>query len=239
MITSIQALTEEKCVELYSVVCRLKEFWIPRGQPPTFFFTLGTASYLDITSSTRTNAAYYEKSQQYNQILMRHFGWLYECISTVLAHHLGATTSYKENCALPGFHIFLPPAICTKPTASIHFDLQYQSLNWQDSDNPDFTRLISFTLPISLPKSGGGLNIWDVAYEEFLKAHQRGLGVRAEEIQRLKTKMFCPYTIGNLVLHSGLWLHQIAPVAGVLATDRRITLQGHGVWCGNQWKLYW
>lgn len=239
MITSIEILTAEQCAHVRSVVHELREFWIPRGQPPHPFFTLGVASYIDASEPSDINNRYYSRAHQYNSILKEHFDWLYTIVRAVLEEYLGSPTSYKEDFALPGFHIWLSSAIITKPTASIHFDLQYLKLHWQASDKPDFTRQVSFTLPIRLPMRGGGLNVWDLSYEEFINAYNRGLVTSIPEMQRFKTMTFYPYTPGTLVLHSGHLLHQIAPTAEVQDTDERITLQGHVLYCDGQWKFYW
>ena len=42
-----------------------------------------------------------------------------------------------------------------------------------------------------------------------------------------------------MVVHSGHVLHQIAPISVVGGDDRRITLQGHGMWASGAWRLYW
>jgi hypothetical protein len=117
--------------------------------------------------------------------------------------------------------------------------LQYQHFNWPAGENIDFSRTISFTLPIKLPKRGGGLNVWDVNYQEFVNAGDRGLINQVEEMQSLSLQTFYPYQVGNLVIHGGHSLHQIAPVDRVYPTDERIALQGHGIYIGDRWYLYW
>ena len=64
--------------------------------------------------------------------------------------------AFSPHLALPGFHIFDYHAIPTADVASIHFDLQYQLIDWSDDGPaPDFTQPISFTLPARLPAGGG------------------------------------------------------------------------------------
>lgn len=239
MITSIPLLTEEYCLQTYNLVGSLREIWIQRGRAAPFF-SLGAATYLDVSYPDKAGPTYYDKVRRYNPILQEHFGWLYDSVRAALEEYLKAPTCYKEDFALPGFHIWLSGALSTRPVASIHFDLQYWSHNWSESDAPDFTRIISFTLPIRLPKNGGGLNIWDVTHGEFVEAYNRGLVSSAEELQHVKKKTLYPYKVGDLVVHSGDMLHQVAPVAEqVYNSDERITLQGHGVCCAGEWKLYW
>jgi hypothetical protein len=144
---------------------------------------------------------------------------------------------YPENLALPGFHVWLAPAVFTKPKAPIHFDMQYRAMEWPPG--ADLSRLISFTLPLRLPGAGGGLNVWEATYEEFREALDKGWIDGASDLQRFHPRQHVAYTVGRLVMHSGHILHQVAPCARVEPDDERLTLQGHGVWCSGRWSLYW
>jgi hypothetical protein len=117
--------------------------------------------------------------------------------------------------------------------------LQHKFHNWKHLDKIDFTKVISFTLPIKLPKHGGGLNVWNASHQEYIDAYNQGLVNDIEDLQNLSQKTLVPYQVGNIVIHSGSSLHQIAPVAQVDIADERITFQGHGVFCDREWKLYW
>ncbi|QLE57058.1 RimK family alpha-L-glutamate ligase [Nostoc sp. TCL26-01] len=238
-ILSAEIITTEQCAEVYSTIQDLKEHWLSRGQEPSAFFTLGTAAYLDFLNISNFSGDYYPRAKQYNSLLQQHFAWLYELVRNSLEKQLQAPVSYHDDFALPGFHIWQTPAIFTKSTASVHFDLQYQNLNWQNKDTIDFRQTISFTLPIKLPHLGGGLNVWDLTYEELTNSRDpHDLG-DIEVMQRLRNKTFHPYTVGNIVLHGGHSLHQIGAIAKVYPDDERITLQGHGVYHNGRWLLYW
>jgi hypothetical protein len=239
MTISIGMLTETQCENAYTRICELQDDWIPRGGANSAFFTFGAATYLDVTYPEKAGANYHEKVHRYNPLLRQHFDWLYEILSKVLEEHLGASVDCEESFALPGFHIWLSHALSTKPVTSIHFDLQYQSLAWQNADNIDFTKLISFTLPIRLPVRGGGLNMWNITYPEFVQARRQGTIQSVQDFASSTEYQYYPYTVGHLVIHSGYSLHQIAPAAEVYETDRRITLQGHGLWVAGQWRIYW
>ena len=230
-------LTKEQCEKVSADIHHLKQFWIQRGK--SNFFTLGAASYLDFSELADLHDDYYSKARKYNLILQQNFGWLYQLIQAAIERNFQAKTQYTTDLAIPGFHIWQFPGIFTKPTASIHFDLQYQNLKWQDFEKVDFSRSISFTLPIQLPKCGGGLNVWHLKYEEFVDAYNKGLVVQVEEMQSSKKQTFHSYKVGNLVIHSGHSLHQIAPVEQAYEDDERITLQGHGIYCDGEWQLYW
>jgi hypothetical protein len=239
MIISIEVLSAAQCERVHATVHQLKNYWITRGQQPHPFYTLGIASYLDATRPGEEKNRYHGQVRQYNALLKEHFDWLYEMVSATLEQHLNGPVRYAADLALPGFHIWLSSGIITRPTASMHFDLQYLKHSWSDGDKPDFTKQISFTLPIRLPARDGGLHIWEMSYEEFLQAYRQGQLTNVAEIPRMRPMTCYPYTTGHLVLHSEHLLHQIAPTSEVQDSDERITLQGHGLLCNGQWECYW
>ena len=98
----------------------------------------------------------------------------------------------------------------------------------------DFKGAISFTLPIELPACGGGIRVWELDLFQIQEQEKR----EAIELIRSSQSRRYSYTEGKLFVHRGHALHQIAPwKAGV--DDYRITLQGHGLYFGGQWNIYW
>jgi hypothetical protein len=81
--------------------------------------------------------------------------------------------------------------------------------------------------------------VWELSYEEFMQERARGLVERAEQLCNVKSRIRYPYALGQLLMHSGHALHQIAPVIATYPGDERICLQGHGIRCASGWKLYW
>lgn len=234
MITSWMLLTPEECVRLESTIKELRPLWIPRGNLPSHFFTLGAASYLDDPSE------YPARASQYNPVLRDGFDWIYSRLADFLARRLHAPVDFAENLALPGFHIWDTPSIFTQPVASVHFDLQYLRTWPKDAPGVDFDHPLSFTLSIRLPKRGGGLNVWDVTYERYMRFYQRTQArFQPADLTVLLERVRYPYCIGGLSLHSGLWLHQVGEVDEVFPDDQRITLQGHALLVQGTWKLYW
>ncbi len=229
-ISSLSVLTLSECREIRTVVYALQECWLKRN-PFVPFYTLGAASYLD---AAKNQQDYYRKAQQYNPILRDRLEWLYKRLAETLAQYLKAPTSYQHSLALPGFHIYLACKLFEQPIASVHCDLQYKLVNWE-SPQTNFNQPISFTLAISLPKFGGGLNIWEVRHQEIVETPH-------SEIQQLiksKHKRFYPYQVGQLIIHSGHTIHQAAPAKNIQPDDERITLQGHGIFSQGSWQLYW
>jgi len=196
------------------------------------FYTLGTASYLD--SSEGDDSEYRKLAQQSNPILLEHFSSLYDRLKHALEEATGAPVIYEKELALPGFHIFLSDKMFEKPIASVHFDLQFESIQW-DYEDVDYDNLISFTLPITLPHTGGGLYYWDIFRPDVKDLLRREL----DALKETKERKYHPYEVGNLVVHNGLMLHQIAPGKDLAPDDSRITLQGHGLFCDGAYRLYW
>jgi hypothetical protein len=207
IINDLDLLTAAECLEVRTSIYNLQDAWIQR-HPSLPFYTLGIASYLD--ASQNNQAEYYDRAKQ-------------------------SAVSYAENLALPGFHIFQADRQFEQPIAAIHTDVNHQLFTWHSDEPIDFDRSLSFTLAISLPKLGGGLNLWDLSHHEIIErppAEVKGL-------IESRSKSFHPYKIGSLVLHSGNIVHQIAAGKNLQADDERITLQGHSLYCQGSWQLYW
>ncbi len=233
-----QLLSPEQCDEIYQKIASLSQYWLPRGSADSLFCTLGAASYLDCGDYIDPEDTYWQKASRYNPLLLEHFGWLYTLVKEYLEIQLKAPVNYRSDVAYPGFHLWLAQAIPTLPVASMHFDLQYRHLTWKNLDDIDFNNTFSFTLPIQLPASGGGLNLCDLNYVEYLDIRKNNQ-IDWDLISRFRECRYYPYQVGEIVMHSGHTMHQIAPSSIVTASDRRITLQGHGVHVNGTWQIYW
>ena len=198
-------------------------------------YTLGAASYLDSGPRASQRAVYRARAKALNPLLEREFGWLYERLLKALRKHLRAEVAFAPRAALPGFHIFLANPVFRRPLGRIHFDLQFEGIDWSD-DDMDFSRPVSYTLAIRLPQSGAGLQTWEIG-----KAEYDALSPEASErIADGATPGYVPYREGVMVCHSGMLLHRIAPALGRLrADDMRVTLQGHALPGRNGYRLYW
>lgn len=235
MITSLALLTQDECGQVCGELQSLREAWTVRGGQPPSFFTLGAPSYLD------ESPQYFAHAAKFNPLLQQRFGWLYDKLCGFLSWRLGATATLAEPLGVPGFHIWEAGGIFTRPEASVHFDLQYLR-HWERAGvgSADYSRPLSFTLALQLPRRGGGLNVWDVSYERYMRFRERvGGSVQPSDVAALVPPMRHPYVTGTLSLHSGHQLHQIGEVDRVDPDDRRITLQGHALRVDGMWKLYW
>ncbi len=228
---SISILTPDECHQIRDTLHKLQPYWRKRSEFP--FYTMGAASYLDNAFGPE---AMLFKAAEDNPILLEHFQWLYDRVLRVLNELLNEPVGLDPEFALPGFHIFFGHEAFTQPVASVHFDLQYGHYDWSKRyKEVDRSKPISLTLPIQLPASGGGLRVWDMTYDRF-KAMPK------QEFDRFKKTApftYHPYEIGKIVVHSGHYLHQIAPLVKVHEGDERITLQAHALHTEQGWIAYW
>lgn len=189
--------------------------------------TMGTASYLDGLND-------YEKLSKKSNVFMSE---LFSDVHNKLLVYFQekcptAQIKYRQNAALPGFHIFDCNNIFAMPVASVHKDMQWNRLNYKNNENIDTKNTLSFTLALELPKGGGGL----YTFEDDISS----LIIPKPILNSLSKKHYIKYKVGYIVLHNGQTNHMIAPCQQ--SKDQyRITLQGHGVYEKNSktWYLYW
>lgn len=235
---AIDILTPAQCDEVCSAVHYLRDHWAQVNEG-TLFYTLGAASYIEFCRPGEAAERYYGKARALNPLLREHFPGIMEHLRGTLEAYLGEPVAFAEQFGRPGFHIWLTEAIPTEPSASVHFDLQYQRLGWPAPAEVDFGRPLSFTLPLRLPAGGGGVNVWDIHYRETEEAASRNEHFDVGALQEVRARAHYAYSNGRLVLHSGHLLHQIAPTPEVRPGDERITMQGHALRCGGRWLVYW
>jgi hypothetical protein len=231
MVSQFDCLSADECLQIQRQLHALKDQWESRmGDLP--FFTLGSASYMD---AAKKGEFYYKmKAKRFNPLLKQHFGPMYARVAEAIERETGKPVVYEEHYGYPGFHIFLHSEAFEYNIASLHFDLQFQELTWRYKDI-DYEHPLSITLPIALPKSGGGMYCWDIQHKDVKELSKGQLDKMAQE----QEPVLIEYQVGQAVVHEGLLLHQIAPAEGMKQDDERITLQGHGLCCNGVWHLYW
>lgn len=223
---ALPLLDEDACAAVRAQVHALRPYWVGR-HPEAPFFTLGAASYLDASAGTR----YATLAAQVNPQLAAAFAPLYARVCAALSERLSEPVQLAERQALPGFHVFLAHPAFARPVARLHCDLQHELLDWEHP----VEATLSFTLPVALPASGGGMEVWAIDTDDWLAL---SLPERKAALEHLPRRDVA-YEAGALALHSGRLLHRIAPAAEVAPGDERITLQGHGVRVNGAWQLYW
>ncbi|MCH2171881.1 hypothetical protein MK489_13940 [Myxococcota bacterium] len=227
----IEAIDHSDCERVRSTLLQLSEFWRKRNTKLPLF-TLGAATYIDSRPDLKT---YYGYVKSDNPILWEHFEWVYQRLVVALGKYIGGPINFDHDQAVPGFHLYRFHPAFEKNIAEIHFDRQQTRLRWPENAEIDWSDPISFTLPIALPRTGGGLHTWEIDWQEFREA-----GSEARKLLiRDSSKTLHVYRLGELVVHSGNQLHQVAPGVHLSPEDERFTLQGHGLYCDGAWRLYW
>lgn len=207
--------SHETLLRIYRGVVFLRDMWVQRD-PEWPWYTLGPAAYLDAhPERAGTLENYMRKCSRENPIMMACFHEAYEELIDGLDSLLNSGVMLAENYARPGFHIFKSHPAFERTGGHIHYDLEYQLLQWGSgvtSQLPHF----SLTLPIVLPSEGGGLNVWD----------KEG---------SMNTIEYVP---GDGYIHFGELKHQIAQGGNMGFMDERITMQLHGVLVDGIWRVY-
>ena len=257
MIHRVKTFTNEDCNKIENTVDNLDKLWVNRSferrnpyensvkisRAP--FWTLGAVSYLDaVKSITR-----YNKHKDYlNPVLIKKFNWIYDIICEKLHREFQEPVVIDGFLSHPGFHIFsakigdtIEPEylkMFEQPLGSVHVDVQYEEHieYWKTFKEVDFENTLSFTIPVKLPKHGGGLYTW----KDKVNPYSFNYTTNENKLDELESPSVPNlYTEGEMIYFIGHLLHQMMPGVNVQPDDRRITVQGHGVRCDGTWRLYW
>ena len=232
MLERLPLLSTEECRQVGTVVHGLRPYWTSRHDDlPSY--TLGAAAYLDIPNhGIRT---YLVRTVRTNRRLLMQLPWLYARLVERLSEHLNRPAAVTSQFAAPGFHIFRAHERLHELEPKLHFDLQYQRLDFPVPDAANKDHRLSFTVAINLPKAGGGLYIWDIESEDYTGKPGSSLVALSQQCSPILHE----YNLGELLLHDGNHLHQIAADRPLAPEEERLTLQGHGLLTGGVWQLYW
>jgi len=159
-----------------------------------------------------------------------------ERFRVAVEQHVGTEAVYHPQLALPGFHIFLFDEAFRRSGASVHFDKQYEHIDWSSIGEPDTDRQLSLTLSVRLPAGGGGLLVWNI---NRIEIERMAPAERIEHSRANRVATFESYEVGWLAIHSGHQLHQIGAAPHLQPGDERITLQAHALPAGGTWVIYW
>ncbi|OEZ50399.1 hypothetical protein JAB1_15140 [Janthinobacterium sp. MP5059B] len=241
----LPVLTQQQCADVVERLLDLEPFWLRRTRHFPIH-TLGATYYYDIVGMP---ARPYERlARQYNPFLLDNFGEVYDALLASLGAALGQPVVYHPALALPGFHMFGGhPAL----RASEDLDLVHEQ--WQGGrETTDFpgnpihldrghlavglgaAPTLSVTLLIAAAGRGAGMKMWPFGLE------RTGNLDESEILALLQREPFeqIHYQTGAAFIHSGRRYHQARGFDGAPG-DYRITLQGHAVWQGGQWQLFW
>ncbi|HEY9724539.1 MAG TPA: hypothetical protein V6D47_21235 [Oscillatoriaceae cyanobacterium] len=224
-------LSAEDCRTTLAAILDLRARWIQRHHEAPFY-SLGAVSYLDAEGGPEARARYEAIAARENPVLMAIFGDLIRRVAASISEHLGQPVRLTVKQALPGFHVFLSHPGFEQQVAPIHTDKQYELLDWEGGVPEE---VFSVTLPIAVPEHGAWMNVWGVHSRDWPMVLPEGW--QHQLIQ--SPKHHVSYTPGELVFHTGQFVHRIAPSRALGPDDVRVTLQAHGVLLNGVWELYW
>jgi hypothetical protein len=232
-VQDLDVLSEAECERVCDSVFALRELWTHRHETRPFY-TLGVPSYMDATRGRF--AAYHDAALRLNPIMAEQFAWLYARVSGALEGAGFRPCIDDPRLAYPGFHIFLGDDDTRTTPPSIHYDLQYEHIDWSGHSALDLSCPLSFTLALRLPSAGSGLHVWDVDVHAL---QQLPPDERRTQLFNKRHSTYHAYRPGGMAVHNGHYLHQIAKLGEMQPGDARVTMQGHAVSTGRGWIIYW
>lgn len=231
----VRVLTKSACDVVVEKLHAHEAHWTRRQaleDQAHLFYTLGAATYLDAPDSYDALAA------RTNPVLRENFGELYDSVANAIANHTGHPAILSDKLGLPGFHIFrgdprVPPGLMFGGT--IHMDKPHERHGFPLT----LDGTLSLTLPLCIPAEGAGMYFWQNVPDRQLTGPKVPHDMSHEQVAWFDThKQFVGYTVGALILHDGLTVHQLANPGRTTADEWRISLQGHGVLSDGRWELF-
>jgi len=244
----VEILTQKECEQSIASVDSLHSYWERDVPAPLNSYVLGAVTY-HIAYSDLNKQKYFLNQQKLNPLFHQNFNSVYQKCLDKLEKYIGPC-QLIDSLGYPGFHIFgHPPGeknnaldlrLMREPLAKIHQDIPYvhHMETWNKFSKVDLENTLSFTLTLQAPKNGAGLLFWN---DETLQQYEVD-NEYSHYLRQVSTKSnpsVIQYKVGSLFFFMGntLW-HQIAPAYNLNETDRRITMQAHGVLCDGIWRIY-
>jgi hypothetical protein len=238
MIDEVRLLSADEARDIVAVLDALRSAWLVRDGQTRAFATLGRAAYLDLCGGRRTVEEYRRLAADQNAHLTAGFGGLLERVRAKVEDETGNPALLTKDWALPGFHIFTGDGLQSAGAGGAHFDLQFRDLIGRAATPPK--EILSFTVALELPHAGSGLRVWPIRPLQLVGTSKTRDG--DEQLSQYlvrKPSVYVPYAVGNLYLQREPILHCIWNGTPIESSDRRITLQGHGLELGGELVLYW
>lgn len=232
---AVAVMTPDEAETVAAAVHAARDAWTERrpfaAQHHTFH-TLGAATYLD------PPAAYAAGAASTGPLLRARFGDLLARVCNAVEAATGAPVQLADGLAPPGFHIYRGNSAA--PTGlrfggTVHVDTPHR----RHAFAFPVAATLSFTLPVALPRAGGGMFWWRDVPSDLLQASALPLAMAPDAFAWFDVhKRHLAYKAGAMVLHDGTMVHQVANDRPTADDEWRITLQGHGVRGGGAWHIY-
>lgn len=153
---------------------------------------------------------YFKNIMHTNKRLINNFSNVYINIQDYLQEYFGEPVYLYHDYAIPSFHIFESNEAFLDFPSNWHTDYPHTTLGLDDVDTH------SFTYVVDIPSCGAGLQYKDGDEYKYLG-----------------------YNVNDFILHTGDFLHNIAPLKEYKPNEYRITLQGHIVRDKDRLIMFW
>ncbi len=233
MIQTAALFTADECEQIALTIDRLRPYW-EKTSAHGRTYVLGAASYIHAPIEG-AGPPYHDRRRRLTPVMRAELDWMYARVLRALERALAAPVALAEGLAPPGFHIYVWDRRIHQLRCSVHLDLQWQSHDFTAHGAPDLDRPLSFTVALRAPSTGAGMNVWPTITTRDRRAR---LGPDGRRLFEAMPPVYVRYQLGELTMHSGLMYHQIAPIL-LEPGEWRLTLQGHGIRCGDTWQVYW
>lgn len=249
---SVPCFSKKDAEDIVAVVDMLEARWVqPRG---VNFFTLGTSSWGEYSPGDHRAWREYgnldfanahgRRALMTNELLSKHLGKFYLKMFKALSDHFDVPVFSPPEVNVPGFHIWISLDLSPKEIkyGSIHRDATHI---WAEFPFAHTTEQITFTIMLEEPEKGSSMYYWDdKVVSKTIGGHAFGMSNRFRSISKsmrerlIRTVKTFDYKIGELVIHDGQTIHQMANMVDTTPKDRRISLQGHGVLTDKGYIVY-
>jgi hypothetical protein len=257
----VEIMSENKCKEYVSIIDSLSDHWTKRIIGQFHFYTLGSASHLDLEKNMVVDDSTFIKIKENNNLLRKNFLPIYSKLIEAISDKVGSGILISDNAPIPGFFIYGEPkpnnikkelSAIVGGRAEIHTDGQVNNLDYIWSQYKEVAdECISYTLPLEMPENGAGFLLWDQpdmgcysqgevadTYKSY-DYHQddKNINFLTNSIKN-KIPEFIEHIPGRMLLQEGEQFHAVAFSTKPFSTDRRITFQGLGIKCDGVWRLF-
>lgn len=199
--------------------------------------------YLEVSNATQRH------HEDMKAVMEERFGWLLDTVKQVLAE---AVADPVEWMSYPYIKMHRGDSLDGLPehfrqlalqVAPPHRDQQFMS--YVPEVLQPAAQTLTFTLPLQVPSGGAGLRVFDAFLDKpsgkLLNKEGKELPSSGKAYQKLIRKLSYEdvvYLPGRMLLFSGDQLHAVSPYRNPVSSDRRIVLQGHGIFRNGTWWLF-
>lgn len=180
----------------------------------TSLITIGAPLYC----SRDDLAKYADRARATNSMLYGAYRQLHDRVADVFEDRYGMPVAFVDELAVPGFHLMHYAEPGHHEGGGWHMDQIAAQVPYFVTHAAELRGSLNFTLPLAVPSGGTGMDL-------------RG--------DALGDPAHVPYEPGVMLFNECEITHRIGASTCLVAGEKRLTLQGHGVFFRGQVLLFW